>query len=339
MNWKQFFLREPVLVFFFCFAVLFGPAITVLFANDLSQFTDCNTYTALSNFDFEQSAVRRYRVIIPFLASGLNAIGGGLFNKLAPSYFVGNFSLPFSFFLVNTTIMSLFGSMVYRYCRAFDVTRFAAVIGIVFILTARYTAYFSALPFIDSLFCLIVSMTLVGLKEKNNKMLLFCLFVGPFAKESYIFIAPMIFFFGPFNKFNLLGWFGLSGLLVFGYHFLYDYYYPPKVVGWFKAELYHFYFLKKGLGMLFSFYGLYKIFINIGLWLALPIAACFYSVALRQQLKKYFDRSILYFVAAVIFQMLLSLSMERMFYILMPVLAVVMAMAFDAIRKLVIKGV
>ena len=84
-------------VFFFCFAVLFGPAITVLFANDLSQFTDCNTYTALANFNFEQSAVRRYRVIIPFLASGLNAIGGDLFNKLSPSYFVGNFSLPFSF--------------------------------------------------------------------------------------------------------------------------------------------------------------------------------------------------------------------------------------------------
>ena len=336
MNWKQFFLREPVLVFFFCFALIFGPAITVLFANDLSQFTDCTTYTALANFDFEQSAVRRYRVIIPFLANGLNAIGGGLFNKLAPTYFVGNFSLPFCFFLVNTTIMSLFGTMVYRYCRAFDTTRFAATIGIVFVLTARYTAYFAALPFIDSLFFLMVAMTLVGLKERNTKLLLFCLFIGPFAKESYIFIAPMIFFFGPFNKWKLLGWFGLSGLLVFGYHFIYDYYYPPKVVGWFLAEVYHFYFLKKGLAMLFSFYGLYKIVINIGFWLLLPLAACYFSPVYRQQLKKYCDASVLFFIGAVVFQMLLSLSMERMFYILMPLLAMVMAMAFDEIRKLVI---
>lgn len=203
-------------------------------------------------------------------------------------------------------------------------------------LSARYTAYFAALPFIDSLFCLVVAMTLVGLKEQHKKILLICLFLGPFAKESYIFIAPMIFFFGPFNKLKLLGWLGLSGLLVFSYHFIYDYYYPPKVVGWFKAEIYHFYFLKKGLAMLFSFYGLYKILINIGLWLLLPLVACYYSPVLRQQLKKYFNASILFFTGAVVFQMLLSLSMERMFYLMMPVLAVVMAMSFDEIRKVVI---
>ncbi|MES2618582.1 MAG: hypothetical protein V4613_11930 [Bacteroidota bacterium] len=333
MKLKQIILSEPVAVFFFCFAVIFGPAITVLFANDLSQFTDCNTYIGLAHFDFEQSAVRRYRVIIPFIASGLDYIGSGVFDKLAPTHFVGDFSLPFSFFLVNTTIMSLFGCMIYRYCRAFDTSRFAAVIGTLFMLSARYTAYFAALPFIDSLFCLIIAMTLVGLKEKNTKMLLFCLLLGPFAKESYIFIAPMIFFFGAFNKRRLLGWFALSGLLVFSYHFLYDYYYPPAVVGWFKAEIYHFYFLKKGLAMLFSFYGLYKIAINIGFWILLPVIAAYYSPALRLQLKKYCDARFFYFAGAIVLQMLLSLSMERMFYLMMPVLAVIMAMSFDELRK------
>ena len=143
-------------------------------------------------------------------------------------------------------------------------------------------------------------MTLLGLKEKNTKMLLWCIFLGPFAKESFIFIAPLIFFFSHINKGKLLLWFGLSGLLVFSYHFLYDYYFPPKIVGWFMAEFYHFYLLKNGLTLLFSFYGLYKIHINIGVWIILPVVACYYSPALRKQLKENLDLCKLCFLLSVL---------------------------------------
>ncbi len=333
MTLKQILFKESVLVFGFCMAVLAGPCLSILFQNDLSQFTDCNTYLGLAQFDFEQSAVRRYRLIIPMLASALNYMGGSAFDHLAPTYYKGDFSLAFSFFAINSVIMAFFGLIIYKYCLSHGLSKVAALIGLVFVLSSRYTYYFAALPFVDSLFCLVIGLTLLGIKNRDSKMLICCIFLGPFAKESFIFIAPLIFFFGSIPKSRQLLYFTISGFAVFSYHCLYDYYYPPKIVGWLMAEMYHFYNFKYTLALLFSFYGAYKMLINIGLWIGLPLLAWFVSEPFRKRFKSKWDVCKIWFLVSVLFQMLLSGSMERMFYLALPVFAVAIAMSFEGVKE------
>ena len=103
----------------FCMAVITGPVLTVLFQYDLSQYTDCQTYLGLAELDLDQSPVRRYRIIIPMLARGIHLLTGGMLNVFAPTYFIGDFSLPFSFAIVNTILMCITGIMVYKYCRSY----------------------------------------------------------------------------------------------------------------------------------------------------------------------------------------------------------------------------
>jgi hypothetical protein len=333
MELKRYILKEHVLVFFFCLAVLSGPCLSILFTTDLSEWTDCKTYLALAHFDFDQSPVRRYRIIIPFIAGALDAIGSPVFDKLAPSYYQGDFSLPFCFFLVNSVIMAFFCLLVYRYCRVQGTSRLAALTGLIFLLSARFTYYFAALPFVDSLYCLVIAMTLLGIREKNTPMLVTCIFLGPFAKEAFIFIAPLIFFFSHIKRSRSFILFAASGLLVFSFHYLYDHYFPPRVVNWFLADIYHFLLLKDGLRLMFSFYGAYKIFLNIGIWIILPFVACHYSPGLWKGIRGKTDLCMSCFLLSVLFQMVLSGSLERMVYLAMPFFALVIAMSFDGIKE------
>jgi hypothetical protein len=329
---KQFILKEHNLVFLFSVAIIVGPALSILFGNDLSQFPDCESYTGLAHFDFNQSSVRRYRVIIPFVAAFLDFIAGSFFSKLSPTYFIGNFSMPFCFFLINTTLMGYFGTLIYKYCRAHQVSRLASIVGLLVMLSARYTSYFAALPLVDSLFCVIVGMSLLGTKTKNTSILMVCIFIGPFVKESFIFIAPIIFFFSHIKKTQLALYFLLSGIFVFSFHGLIDYYFPPPHIGWLKADMGHLNNILYYLPLLLSFYGIYKILINLGFWL-LPLLAPLFSKTLRKLIAQNIDNYVLYFLLSVLLQMLLSGSMERMFYLAMPLISLLVAIIFDDMKK------
>lgn len=325
------------MVFVFCLAVITGPAVSILFAFDLSQFNDCQTYLGLANFDFDQSPIRRFRVLIPFAASLLNSIFGNVFDKFAPSYFTGDFGLPFSFFIINATLMSYFGLLIYRYCQAYGLRPVIALAGVMVMLTSRYTIYFSALPLVDSLFCVTVAMSLLGIKEKNTTMLVWAIFLGPFAKEAFIFIAPLIFFFSHISKKKLALYFILSGILVFSYRYIYELYAPPTELSGLEADLYHIYLVPKFIPVLFSFYGIYKIFSTLFIWALIPLVA---FVAVPGYLKKLWqnkDKTILWFMVSIVFQMLLSVSVERMFYIAMPVLCLLVAVSINNLINIYVR--
>ena len=109
------------MLFLFCFAILFGPAYALFdsYNYDLVANPDLRTYLGLANFEFDQNETRKYRVIIPFLAAGVNYVFGPFFSVMEPHTFPGpDFSLCLSFLLVNCTCMALFGVLVYRLCKA-----------------------------------------------------------------------------------------------------------------------------------------------------------------------------------------------------------------------------
>lgn len=325
--------HEYVLVFLFCMAVLVGPAISILFQFDLTNFHDCLTYLGLAHFDFHQSPVRRYRVIVPLLSAGVNYLSGGLFSKMAPGYFIGDFSYPFSFFVVNLMLTAYFGLLVYRYCLAYGVSRTSALIGTLAMLTCRYTIYMVALPLVDSLFCVVIALTLLGLKLKHTGMLLAAIFIGPFSKEAFIFIAPLIFFFGHINKARCAVFFLSSGILVFSFRYGYEIAIHEHVGAGLSSDLAHvnkfFIYAVK----LVSPSNLFKILFMMGMWTFAPLLT---SVFRRNWIKELFmqlDGYLLWFMVAVIIQMILSGCMERMFYLCMPVFCVVVALSVHALRK------
>ncbi|MCW3124007.1 MAG: hypothetical protein JWQ38_3499 [Flavipsychrobacter sp.] len=326
--------NEYLLVFLFCLAVITGPAIAILFEHNLLHFPDCQTYMGLAHFDLAQSAVRRYRVIIPFAAAAINALFGPLIAKFSPSYFANDYSLAFSFFLVNTLLTAFYGVLIYRYCKAFGVSRASAVIGTLAMLTCRYTIYMAAYPLVDSLFCVVIAMTLCGLKEKNTTMLLWAVFLGPFSKESFIFIAPLIFFFSHIDKKKLLLYFLASGVLVFAYRYIYDVYAPVSVMGGLKADMSHVPNLVRNLPKLLSLSTFFKILMNTGFWIAAPLLVFFISPTQGKFILRSLDRYLIWFMLSVVLQMLLSGSMERMFYLAMPVLCVIVALSADELGRL-----
>lgn len=329
---KTFIANENTLVFFFCMAVMAGPALSTIFSYDISQFPDCRSYLGLAEWNFDQSPIRRYRVIIPFAARILNTVFGGAFTHLTPSYFTGNFSLPFSFFLINIVLTSLYGLLIYKYCKSYGTGAIAALMGLLVMLTSRYTIYIAALPLADSLYCVTVMLALLGVKEKNTGMQLLAIFLGPFAKEAFIFMVPVIFFFSHISKGRLLVYFILSGIIVFGYRYLYDYLAGPGEIDGLRADLMHLGNLGK-VFRLFGFYNIYKVLSVIGLWILLPVAAAAIVPGYKTVLKATLDKVIAVFLATVLVQMLLSESVERMFYQAMPVLVLIASVSFAALRK------
>jgi hypothetical protein len=288
----------------------------------------------LANFDFAQSPIRRFRVIIPFLAAGLNYLFGGIFSKLAPVYFVGDFGLPFSFFVVNSLLMSYFGLLIYRYCKAFGTGVYMALFGTLAMLTCRYTAYSAGLPMADSLFFVTVAMSVLGIKEKNTPMLIAAIFIGPFAKEAFIFIAPVIFFCSHIPKKKAFVYFLLSGLLVFSYRFIYELYAPETLVSGLAADFDHLDDIAELVRLLFSPKAMGKILMNIGLWLFVPVVAMLFNRKFFKSLMQQLDRHIGWFMLSVFVQMFVSGAIDRMFYVAMPVICLIVALSANELKKL-----
>jgi hypothetical protein len=68
---------------------------------DVAQSVDPKTYWGLAHFDFEQSMVRKYRVIIPFIVAGLNWIVVHFIHFFRPDKANGPFPMHVIFYSVN----------------------------------------------------------------------------------------------------------------------------------------------------------------------------------------------------------------------------------------------
>lgn len=330
---KNILTNESWLVFMFCIAVVAGPAIGVLFQFDLTHFPDAKTYLGLANFEFDQNPVRRYRLIVPMGARVLNVLMGGVFKQLKPSYFTADFSLAFAFFVVNTILTAWFGLLTYKYIKTFSVGTIAAIVGLLSLLTCRYTIYTAALPLVDSLFCVVIAATLLSLRRSDSRMQIALLLIGPFVKESFIFIAPLILLYGSGPKWKLFIWFFCSGLVVFSYRFGYDCLAHNPVSSSFTADLHHLYNLRRTFFKVFSIHSVFLIIMIVGVWVAAPGAVFLSDKRAIKVFWQRIDQPMLALLVSVLVQALLSGSVERMFYLAMPVIVVVIAMSAQALLQ------
>jgi hypothetical protein len=314
---------QNLVLFLFCFAILFGPAYALFdsYNYDTIANPDLKTYLGLANFDFDQSPIRKYRVIIPFLASGVNYVIGPVFSGIAPQSFPGpDFSMCMSFLIVNSICMSVFGMLVYHLCREYGASYLAAVIGLLSVLTCRWTSYYAGLPGVDSLYLLVAAMTLLGIKTKNSKLILLAIFIGPWAKESFIFIAPLLFFFSPLNKWKQLVLFAVSGILVFSFRYYLDIYSHATFGLGLKSDFAHLGNIAVSLKLLFSFKGMYEVISVFGVWGLLFVFLL--NRKIRIALKQKTTLFLLVFLFIVLVHVILSSDIARMLYIATPVFAI-----------------
>ena len=321
-------------LFVFSFAVIFGAAFTLLlnYKYDIVTNPDLKTYLGLANFDFHQSPVRRYRIIIPFLAAGVNYFFSPVFTFLKPWNFQGSdFSICMSFLVVNCIIMSIFGVIIFRLCKLYGASAFGSLIGLLAVLTCRWTPYFAGIPCVDSLYLLIIAMALLGLKTKNNKLIIAVILIGPLAKESFIFIAPLLLVFSNMNKWKLVGWFLLSAIIIFSFRYYFDIINNLSINEGLKSDFEHTGNISSSLHRLFSFHGIYEIFSIFGIWgvLFLLLLVKGFRNGIQLQMPAY----ILFYLVIVLIHALLSTELARMFYLAIPVIAIWISAISDNFLK------
>jgi hypothetical protein len=330
---KKFLLHEYTLVFLFCLAVIHGAAFSLMDNYDQLSSPDCQTYTGLARFDLHQSPVRRYRPIVPLLAASVNAVAGRAFNVIRPMNFNGDFPLAVSFYLVNCLLMSLWGLVIYRFCRSFGLPVVYALAGLLVMLTCRWTPYIAGTPIADSIYCLVVGITLLGIKERNNTLLTLAIFIGPFAKEAFVFIAPLIFFFGSISKVRQILYFAAAAIMVFSFRYAFDMVAGLPPTDGLSSDVGHIYHLADHTRRLFSFHGAYDVLSNPGVWIIFPIIALLIGPGYKAIVRANWHLWMSFFMLAIFVHMVLSSSFERMFYLSMPLICLFCGFSMQVIHK------
>lgn len=320
--------NRPLLLFLFALAVISGPAYESMDKLATGECTDCQTYLGLAKGDFNQSPVRRYRVIIPALAGSINMVTKGITKNLEPETAPPDFSLHLSFLIVNSLLMALYALLIFRLTLTWVSSDISALIALLALLTCRWTALFAGWPLTDSLYFVVIALSLLGIREKNSTMILISIVLGPWAKESYIFLAPLVLIFAPVNRWKVVLWFIISGAIVFSFRYLFDSFTGQNFTKGFMAGPSHIEYVGASLRRLFSFHGIYELFSVTGIWVLL----FFFLAGKGAKARKIFGSLpsyMFWYIPVVLVQMLLSTDIARMFYLIMPLLVVIYAMIID----------
>lgn len=293
---------------------------------------DVQTYVGLSEFDFDQHPVRRYRIIIPMLAAGIHFLFGSILNLLSPNDFPGDFSRIMSFVLVNSVLMALYAVLLFRICTAvIDESKYwPAIIGVISVLTCRWTMLIAGSALVDSLYLVVLGFTLLGILKQRLWMLILAIYLGPWAKEAFIFFVPLLFFaerkYYPKLAIHLV----ISGVIIFSFRYLFDQSIGAQFGESISRDVSHFEVIPMSLKRLFSFHGLYEVLSIGGIWNIFIIGGLFIK-RYRTILKEHIGFIWLVLSLVVLIQALLSFELARMFYLLTPLLAVVIALFIDMI--------
>ena len=297
----------------FFFALLFGSAFAVFSEYDFAANPDIRSYLGISELDFDQSPVRRYRIIIPFLASALSFIFGPVFDLIQPWHFEGApFSLAFSYLLINTATMSVTFMLIFRAASTLGVSLIAAFLGCLCLVSSRWTGYFAGLPLVDSLYLLSIALMIYSFVAKNNTALAIALILGPWAKEAFVFFIPLCLYYGSLKRTKQIVLLTLTSLAFLLVRYWIDHMFTLDPMESYARDIEHFTQVSMSFRRLFSFHGIYELFSITGFW----VLILFFLK--RPTLKKVFSDMPKFswaFIAIVIIHALLSTELARMFYI------------------------
>ena len=331
-------LRIYILVFLVSFSILIGSSYNTYLSYERFYNPDSETYTNTARFNFEdQSLVRKYRIIVPFLANITTWPIGKLYYKIfKDKRDVHDWPLLTGFFIVNAFLMSLSAVFIFAIMRHKRISMAGCVIGISAFLTGgRWASFLTGHPVTDSLTILCIAMVIYGLIRPKYTILYFGIIIGLLSKESVLLFYPMILLFSTGNRLkvlaSMLGALSLYFLLKYGI----DQLSGTDLTASLQQDLDHTanielslrkLFSPKGVGDLFSVYGFF----------CLPLLTGIFYKSFRDKISVYFDKLFLVFLLTIIVHMLLSTELARMFYLGSAIFIPLLAKSFE-IHPAVIK--
>jgi len=323
-------IESNVFLFIIFLAVISGFAFGFADVYDHMSNVDVQTYVGLSEFEFDQHPVRRYRIIIPMLAAGIHFVFGPILNLLSPNDFPGDFSRIMSFVIVNSVLMAVYAVLVFRICQTVigDSKYWPAIIGVISVLTCRWTMVIAGSALVDSLYLVVLGFLLLGILKHRLWMLVLAIYLGPWAKEAFIFFVPLLIFVERKYYLKLIIHLIISGIIIFTFRYFFDQAIGADFGESLSRDVSHFDVIPLSLKRLFSFHGLYEVLSIAGVWnifIAGGLLIRKYRFLLKEKL------SMLWLVLGilVLVQALLSQELARMFYLMTPLVALVVALFFD----------
>lgn len=314
----------------FFLAIILGPAYNTYVHYDFSHTKiDCTAYLNVANANFKEATItHRYRVIVPFIAKAVSIPIHQVYASIWPHRSESLWPLRIAFYLINSIILALAMLLLYKWL---DLLQLASPLLLVLACTAlisgRWYNYMAGLPLTDSLYVLVVIAVCYAIATQNWKWILFCIFIGPWSKESFLFLAPLLFFYGP-KKWKQIPFWLASGLFVFGMRYLIDQSIGVEATksiseysGHFNDFVYTFKKLAsvRGLGELFTVLGIFT-FVVLGV---------FWKKDLRQQIPNY----VLWLLPIFIFHAFLSGEAARMLAFATPLWGLCLVLGFERLQK------
>jgi len=162
--------------------------------------------------------------------------------------------------------------------------------------------------------------------------LIIAIYLGPWAKESFIFFVPLLMFCDRKWWLRLGMHLLISGLLVFGFRYWFDQTIGADFAASISRDVSHFGGIPDSLRRLFSVHGAYEVMSIGGAWNVFLLIGLFIPKVRQSFLGK---MSWLWwlFLGSILFQALLSQELARMFYMSTPLLAVMIAVFFDKLAE------
>lgn len=330
---NQSISNEYGLVFLLCLIMVFPLSYQCWVAFDVSKSIDAKTYWGLAHFDFEQSSVRKYRIILPFFVAGLNWIAVHFIHLFRPDRANGDFCMHLLFYCVNMLCTAAWCTLVYAYLRAFGKSKVASLIGPLIILTSKWTIPLTGQYMVETFYCCFIAMAFLGIATQNARLIFWSIIIGPFAKENFLFMLPVIFLFSNVPKWKSLSWMLLSGILVFTYRYIYDQLTGHPMQESLANDVEHFTFLQSNSERFLEEYWQQDIAATIGIWWLIPLAVVLLTKGFGRQLAVEWRIYMWLWAILVLLQMLMSGDLSRMLYLFLPVYSVLIASAIDHYRN------
>ena len=170
--------------------LIIGVILAALYGNSYQQFrhfdptdprgaSDGLDYMKMSHGDWEVKATRRYRFIVPTLASWLQpAIGKVIKDPMNRDIL--------SFYLVNLVFMAGAAWLFYLLLRAYEFPWAVALIGVLFFCFSRITVLSTGTPLVDSVYYLAIVFTLLCIYTRRWNELALAMPLLVLSKETIV---------------------------------------------------------------------------------------------------------------------------------------------------------
>ncbi len=309
--------KEEYLLMLIVLATIFSLAFLYLISVPISGIPDARNYLHMAQWEVDDHPVRRYRVIIPFLAGGLDQCAGWAFDKLHPWSFEGDFSMALCFLLINTGLMTAAYVMIFFMLRKMKYSYLISIIGILAGLSCRWTIEVSALPLVDAFYFLCAVLFFYGVRMASMPALIISMYAGMWAKESFVLFLPLLLFVS--HQWKKWVWHGILGMLVYvGFRIVYDILTEYNSMKSISEDLSHVQNIMGSLTRLFSVHGMYEVFSVIGFWIIIPMWIGWKRKKIFCPPENQHSKFYLSFLFVVFVHALLSQDLGRMLYLAMP---------------------